>query len=361
MAHYCEDYFQLVLTFYHFTGLKKSSNSLSRVISLYILYPLLLTVFVMAIINFRYNYHSVSGIVEVFMSATSFGYMVLFKTLLIIFKPIFEDLISQRTSFWKYHLLGTLTEKKCHKRMSLSLSIIKFLLVSEIFSISVHSAAPLFMEKLDLPHPCWIPGNNNKIRIVVYVLQVTFYVEVVFLLIVVIGFFLMMCTELKIQFELLCRMVSSINIEETGEKLCWQQLKHCYKYHYFLLRMHDKLNTIFSGYFVCAYFLTIGGTCLPLFVMFDPSSSFGQIAEGVFFITITNAMFTLSARLADEIYSVDWYNANLKILKFVLFWMAQAQIPVQMSGAGVFQVNRTLLLRVQRLGYSISTLMTGLK
>jgi hypothetical protein len=51
--------------------------------------------------------------------------------------------------------------------------------------------------------------------------------------------------------------------------------------------------------------------------------------------------------LAVEIYNIDWYNArSLKIHKFVLFWLAQAQIPVQISGAGILMLNRALVLRV---------------
>jgi hypothetical protein len=44
---------------------------------------------------------------------------------------------------------------------------------------------------------------------------------------------------------------------------------------------------------------------------------------------------------------MDWYNArSFKIHKFLLFWLAQTQIPVQMSGAGILTLNRPLMLRV---------------
>jgi hypothetical protein len=33
--------------------------------------------------------------------------------------------------------------------------------------------------------------------------------------------------------------------------------------------MHKKLNKIFSEFFICQYFLTIGGTCLPIFVIIN--------------------------------------------------------------------------------------------
>jgi hypothetical protein len=52
--------------------------------------------------------------------------------------------------------------------------------------------------------------------------------------------------------------------------------------------------------------------------------------------------------LTLQIYNIDWYNAkNLKICKFVLFWLAQSQTPVQMSGAGLVKINRQVLLQVR--------------
>jgi hypothetical protein len=83
--------------------------------------------------------------------------------------------------------------------------------------------------------------------------------------------------------------------------------------------------------------------------------------------------------LTSEIYNIDWYNTkNLKICKFVLFWLARSQTPVQMSGVGIVKVNRQVLLQVklnnnclficaknvlqiQRLGFSVTTMLTGLK
>jgi hypothetical protein len=52
--------------------------------------------------------------------------------------------------------------------------------------------------------------------------------------------------------------------------------------------------------------------------------------------------------LTLQIYNIDWYNAkSLKICKFVLFWLAQSQTPVQMSGAGLVKINRQVLLQVR--------------
>ncbi|KAJ3645160.1 hypothetical protein Zmor_022842 [Zophobas morio] len=63
-------------------------------------------------------------------------------------------------------------------------------------------------------------------------------------------------------------------------------------------------------------------------------------------------------KLANEIYCLDWYNSpNLKIRKFVLFWLMKAQKPVQMSGGGLMTVNRNVFLQIPRTSFSICTLL----
>ncbi|KAH0821598.1 hypothetical protein GEV33_001193 [Tenebrio molitor] len=142
-------------------------------------------------------------------------------------------------------------------------------------------------------------------------------------------FYLLMCTELKIQFELLSTTVKSIKFgtvfTKDHEEICWRKLTQCTKYHNFLL----------------------GSSNLP------------QIVANLFVLVIVNGLFLMavipaseveieSENLALEIYNMDWYNArSFKIHKFLLFWLAQTQIPVQMSGAGILTLNRPLMLRYQ--------------
>lgn len=50
----------------------------------------------------------------------------------------------------------------------------------------------------------------------------------------------------------------------------------------------------------------------------------------------------------DNIYNIDWQNTtSLQIRKFIVFWMMKAQKPINMSGSGLFQVNRNVLIQVQ--------------
>ncbi|XP_068902925.1 odorant receptor 43a-like [Tenebrio molitor] len=332
------DYFQFAVKCYEQSGLRRTSKFFQKCISVYILYPSLIVFCAMVIINFRYKHDTISEMAEVFASV-----LLVRKTIILTYGSFFEDLYRKRIYFWKYDLFGKIKGNQYRKRMASCVSLVKVLWSIGFFSIAVHSGAPIFVESMVLPHACWIPGNNFIIQVILHVMETIFFFETALLVGMFDEFYLLMCTELKIQFELLSTTVKSIKFgmvfSKDHEEICWRKLTQCTKYHNFLL----------------------GSSNLP------------QIVANLFVLVIVNGLFLMavipaseveieSENLALEIYNMDWYNArSFKIHKFLLFWLAQTQIPVQMSGAGILMLNRPLMLRVQRIGYSVSTLLSGLK
>jgi hypothetical protein len=123
--------------------------------------------------------------------------------------------------------------------MDLSVSMIKIFWGGGLVSLLVHVATPLFVNGLLLPHACWIPGNSFVMRVILYVLETVFFFEILFLIGVFDGFYLLMCMNLKIQFALLSKAVRSIqlgaNPTRGREEVCWKKLKEYKLYHQFLL------------------------------------------------------------------------------------------------------------------------------
>jgi hypothetical protein len=209
----------------------------------------------MVIINFRYKHNSIFEIAEVFSSVACFGHVILQpqnhkyifqiicfiwqllvrKTAIIVYGSLFEDLYRKRFYFWKYDLFGKIKGNQYRKRMATCVSLIKFIWGVGAFSIAVHSGAPIFVENLPLSHACWIPGDNFVIQVILHVLETVFYFETTLLVGVFDEFYLLICTELKIQFELLSKTIKSINIgtefSRMHEDMCWRKLKRCSKYH----------------------------------------------------------------------------------------------------------------------------------
>lgn len=124
--------------------------------------------------------------------------------------------------------------------MSFCVALVKFTWITGVVSLTFHSSAPIFVKSMDLPQPCWIPGEIFIFRVIIYILEVIFYIEVVFLLGVFDGFYLMFCSELQVQLQLLCKVISDINIGADAslshEEMCWQKMKEYSNYHRFLIR-----------------------------------------------------------------------------------------------------------------------------
>jgi hypothetical protein len=55
-----------------------------------------------------------------------------------------------------------------------------------------------------------------------------------------------------------------------------------------------------------------------------------------------------ASNLTSAVYNIDWYNTeDLKIKRFILFWLQRTQMEVQMSGAGIIKISRPVLLQVR--------------
>jgi hypothetical protein len=141
------DYFQFTIKCYDSSGLRGRSTFLQKCVSVYILYPLLIVLYLMVIINFRYKHNSIFEIAEVFSSVACFGHVILQpqnhkyifqiicfiwlllvrKTAIIAYGPLFEDLYRKRFYLWKYDLFGKIKGNQYRKRMATCVSLIKFI------------------------------------------------------------------------------------------------------------------------------------------------------------------------------------------------------------------------------------------
>lgn len=124
--------------------------------------------------------------------------------------------------------------------MNFSVSLIKNLWFASTFSLIFHFCTPFFVENAVLPDACWIPNNNQTLTVLIYIFEMLFYVEVIFLLGVFDAFFLCMCTDLKIQFEILIETIRVIKVQidkkTIKDKKVLKKFKICFKHHCFVLK-----------------------------------------------------------------------------------------------------------------------------
>ncbi|XP_064212959.1 uncharacterized protein LOC107397885 [Tribolium castaneum] len=366
-----EDNLKLCLACYNLSGLGPSSKLFLRLLS-YILYILLWVFLIMVIINIAFKHDNIWDIAEIFTSVSITITMVIRKTIMLKHSSSFEELIEMHSQFWDYSLFGKTTESKIRKSTGLYKFILKCYVVCGVISVSLRSLAPIFAKNLVLPQDCWIPGNSTIARFIIYAFETVLYAEGVSYYTFFDGLLLMITANLKAQFILLQKAIQSINFETDSSETAWVKLVKCCEHHKFLLSVLKKLNSLYSIFYLCTYILVITGVCVSLFIVFDKSSTFAQIVEGAITVVILNSMIFMicicsseteiqAEKLITQIYDINWYDSpNLKIRKFILFWLMQAQVSVQIKGAGVLVLNRPLMLQVQRISYSVSTLLTGL-
>ena len=67
------------------------------------------------------------------------------------------------------------------------------------------------------------------------------------------------------------------------------------------------------------------------------------------FVTLVDERFQAEG-LTDVVYDVDWYNATgSKIPRHIMFMLMKAQRPLRLTGAGLFNVDRSMFLQVSKI------------
>ncbi|XP_064212725.1 uncharacterized protein LOC107397893 [Tribolium castaneum] len=311
------NYLHLCLILYDLSGLRVSSNSFLKFLSLYVLYPLLLIMFVMVHLNVWFKHANIFEITEVFTSICIVASMCIRKTVLIQYGSTFEDVIQKHSQFWDYGLFGTKTESRLRKNMEFCFLLLKCFIISGIASIIVRCFSPLFMKELLLPQDCWIPGNQPVAKKIIYVLQIIFYIESMTYTPLFDGLYIIMTGNLKSQLILLQKAIESIDLKRQDDETSWRRVKECCQHHKFLLSILKKINKMYSNFFVCTYLLTIIGICIPLFVIFDKSSNLTQIVESILVAIVMNTLLIMicipgseieieADRLITQIYNLNW-------------------------------------------------------
>ncbi|RZC41627.1 7tm 6 domain containing protein [Asbolus verrucosus] len=323
--------------------------------------------------NFHYMDYSISEAVDTFEGVSTLGHILLRKISVVSQATQLEDLYNQRLRFWKYDMFGKEKGDKYRKRMTICAYLSRGLLIVTFTTAVFLGIRPIFVESKTLPEPLFVPGNNKFLKIFFYVAEMFYLCELILLTSFYDGTFLMMCGELEIQFQILKMAIRSIKIGEDStlehEETCCNQLKSCSLYHLFLKKVHHNLNKTFSIFVVFQYGVSVVGICINLFILNSEESTLTQKMTAIMYMQPVSLQLAFifipasnvgieSESLADAIFDVDWYNAkNMKMRKHILFMITNALEPLGFTGAGLFDINRTVFLQILRISFSIFTLL----
>ncbi|KAH0818826.1 hypothetical protein GEV33_003965 [Tenebrio molitor] len=358
-------YLDLVYNTFKRIGLSPTQISLHN----YIL-PLVTSILVFLVVcNFQYLHHDIFEISRACIAFCTHSHALVRQLSMIWYSSEIEQLLKSVAHFWDYDLFGKDLGEYFRKKMTVRLLLIKCLFVICVGVLSYLFLSPLVFGHTDLPQESWIPGNNHYAKVIIYVSQIVCLSNVPFLLIVFDGTLFFLCNELEIQFLLLKKSLQAIKIganpSAEQERVCLDKLKNYSIYHLFLLRVHEKLKTIYSDFFLFEYLVCIEALCILFCVLNESTSAselivsfiymIGVILQCAFAFLAVSNLEAEAATLSDALYDLDWYNSSdKKIPRHILFMLMKAQQPVQLTGAGLISVNRnTFLQNFSDISYSI--------
>ncbi|KAJ3645161.1 hypothetical protein Zmor_022842 [Zophobas morio] len=219
-----QNYFDVIVKVYNAVGLKRSSPFPLKIISQYVLFPLLLALCGMVVINLKYKSQDVFGVVEVFESVASFGQMLIRKLILILYSSKIEKIITERSLFWSYDDLGGDFSSRLNMKKNQVFTRLKLFWLMCCTAVTLLIVTPIFTEEKSLPSSCWMPTDNKLFFTVVYILQSIFFIELILISPPTDGFFLFICTDLEIQLQVLSKTLQNVHIGSNQEK-SFQKLK----------------------------------------------------------------------------------------------------------------------------------------
>ncbi|XP_015839546.2 uncharacterized protein LOC100142608, partial [Tribolium castaneum] len=353
------DHFRYVSTIFKLSGYLPSLKTLKTKILKYVFSPIMFTLITFIIYNFRYMHHDIFEIARTCEALSTHGHVFGRKLAVLKHANLIEQVINDRNFFWSYEKFGEKLGQRFRQKLFFRDYVMKSLSAMSVLMLAYFYLTPVFVRSVNLPQASWVPQFSHATALV-YFCQVVCLSESIPVAVIIDGTFLLMGAELEIQFNLLKKTLKAVEIGQNSgqkhEEKCLKQLKICASYHDFLLKEHVKMKTIFSEFFLLQYLLSIEGLCIELFVV-NKAQTWGQFALGAIYVVgiIMQSSFTfLSASnleieaesLADSIYDVDWYNAkDPRIRKHILFMLMKAQEPLRLTGAGLFDVNRNMLLQ----------------
>lgn len=194
---------------------------------------------------------------------------------------LITQIIKERTCyFWEYNLFGAKFGKNLETKMKICSRIVKIVVSGGVVTIVLFCLTTVFDKTKVVPLVCWTP-EDRVLTGIIYLIEVLIMFEIMYALLSLDCFYLLICTDLRIQFILLQKKIKSFRFgREDSES--FRKIVHCTQHHNFLLqcvklvkinnpekifRFHGKLNTVFSSYFIVLYLVTVACASMHTYII----------------------------------------------------------------------------------------------
>jgi hypothetical protein len=150
----------------------------------------------------------------------------------IVHKRVIQEVFELRKNFWKYETFGEEHGNYLRHKMIMAKRAMQTM-VGLVTMIVCLCLSTITNKERSLPLESWTP-ENESIKCVFYTMQVISMAEVLYFVGTVDSFYVLMCTDIKIQFLLLKEKLRSLRSKAPID--CLNGLKTCIKHHNLLLR-----------------------------------------------------------------------------------------------------------------------------
>ncbi|XP_063982744.1 uncharacterized protein LOC135165410 [Diachasmimorpha longicaudata] len=307
------------------------------------------------------------------------------KTAIILIKR--EEVIDILNALDNYpHTSVHVDEQKIQKKFNRRIRLI-FLFYAGQFEIGVWFMSTLvYMQKLPfgvLPYKAWIPWDYSapKMYWFLYWLQMTTVIvgaNVVSACDTLIsGFMVLICGQFNI---LRCRLERTIaefkiefsskpdSLQRRAENIFERRIVACTKYHYAILEMAQKINSIFTIIIFIQYTASSIILCVSVLIMSQmpvTSAKFMSLFTYVWCMVLEIFMLCASANAAtvecesmiQNIYYTVWYRVPEKVKKCLLLMMVRTLRPILFTSGYIIVLSLQSFTKLLKLSYSIYTVL----
>ncbi|XP_016981287.1 odorant receptor 49a [Drosophila rhopaloa] len=173
----------------------------------------------------------------------------------------------------------------------------------------------------------------------------------------------MMCTtsQISMHFAYLAKVLSSHIPNRKREREDCDFLVNLVKKHQLMLRYHEDVNTVFGLLLASNLFTTASLLCCTAYYTVVQGFNMEGISYMMLFVSVTAQFYMVSlhgqmlqdwsTNVALAAYEHKWYEGSLRYKKEILFIMAQAQRPAEISAKGIIIISLETFKTLIRITY----------
>ncbi|XP_044255369.1 uncharacterized protein LOC123005612 [Tribolium madens] len=337
-------------------------------------FPLTLLLIALSSYKLRDTNNDIFLIMEILESISTFTLLMIRKYVVFTHSSLMLDIFNDCYNLWSFDLFGLELEQKFKKQMKNCWTLAQTLITCGFITIMFMCVSALIEEEKLVPFICWLPDFLYA-RELIFLSQFIILMVVFYYILLTDGFYLLVCMDIKIQYKMMRKMLKSIKFGIILEKESLEKLVELAKHHNKMLKLHKKLNNVFSKYFLVQYAMSVSAITVQAYTLKYSEVTIETVLKSIFYtvsILLQVALYFFPASNVEIeasiiiiklfiLFFLNWQDyGNVKIRHHILFMLLKSQQKLEMKGGGMLHINRNEYLMMFRLALTIATLLGNL-